>query len=402
MTHAPVRVLCLDIEGGFGGSSRSLWKGLRHVDRSLIEPEVWCRKEGPALARYHADNIAARVTPGMPAVSSLPKISRNVLVFGRFIFKDWFASKAFRDDLLRVLEQRFDLLHCNHESLFLLASWLRPRIRVPITFHIRTNLWNSLFARRQVRILSASADKLVFITENERRNFEGLLGAKVPGQIILNAAPLPEVSPDALEAFENDPRFKIACLSNFSWSRGIDRTVDLAEVLAANGRRDVLFLVAGNMQLPRSLPGDLGRIARRGGSLADYAASRGVAHMFEFLGHVDEPERVLASSDALIKPTREANPWGRDIIEALAMARPVITLGHWTGFVEPGETGILHRDFDPVRMAAEISALVDDREKSRAMGRNGQVRIAQMCDPRERAADLANFWQRVAVSACPT
>ncbi len=398
MTGAPLRVLCLDIEGGFGGSSRSLWEVLRHTDRSLIDAEVWCRKEGPAQARYQADRIPAKVMPGMPTVSALPRISRNLAVFGRFLLRDWRRSKSFRQELLAQLERRFDLLHCNHESLFFLAHWLHSRVSVPISCHIRTNLWRTPFARRQVRMLStATADRLVFITENERRAFEDHLGNPVSGQVILNAASVPEIPPEPLEAFANEPRFKIACLSNYSWNRGIDRMVDLAEALASQGRRDILFIVAGDMRLPRALPGALGQIARRGGTLSDYAVARGVADMFAFLGHVDNPERVLASSHALIKPTREANPWGRDIIEALACAKPVIAIGEWTEFVSPGETGILHSDFDPLKMATEIARLSEDREHACNLGRRGKERVAALCDPRDRAADLAEFWRAAAV-----
>ena len=393
MTQTPLRVLCLDIEGGYGGSSRSLWEALRHIDRTQIEPEVWCRKDGPAQARYGADGIPVRVTPGMPAASALPKLSRNLIVFGRYFARDWPLSRAFRTELVQALVERFDLLHCNHESLFGLMRWLRHRVSVPITCHIRTNLWRSPFARWQVRSLDAAADRSVFITENECKTFEGHLGHAAEGEVILNPATLPESEPVPFPQFVGEPRYRIACLSNYSWNRGIDRLVDLAEALAGQGRRDVMFLVAGDMTLPRALPGALGRVARSGGTLADYAAQRGVADMFAFLGHVDEPERVLASAHALIKPTREANPWGRDIIEALAAARPVFAVGHWTGFVSPGETGMLHGDFDAQAMATDIAALADDRARSCAMGKAGRARVAALCDPCARAADLAGFWR---------
>lgn len=398
MTETPLRVLCLDIEGGFGGSSRSLWEVLRNVDRSLIAAEVWCRKDGPAQARYQADQISAKVTTGMPTVSALPKISRNIAVLGRFLLRDWPRSKAFRSELLTQLEQRFDLLHCNHESLFALAYWLRSRISLPISCHIRTNLWCTPFARRQVRMLkSAVDDRLIFITENERWTFESHLGVPSLGRVILNAATIPETPPEPLVAFADDSRFKVACLSNFSWNRGTDRLVELAELLASQGQRDVLFVVAGDMRLPGTLPGALGKVARQGGTLSDYAAVRGVADMFCFLGHVDNPERVLASSHALIKPTRESNPWGRDVIEALACAKPVIATGKWNGFVIQDETGILHSEFVPQKMAAEIASLAANRARACDLGLRGREHVAELCNPMNRAADLAEFWRGAAL-----
>ena len=45
-------ILCLDIEGGFGGSSRSLFEALNYIDRDSVTPVVWCRKEGPLARGY--------------------------------------------------------------------------------------------------------------------------------------------------------------------------------------------------------------------------------------------------------------------------------------------------------------------------------------------------------------
>jgi glycosyltransferase involved in cell wall biosynthesis len=187
-------------------------------------------------------------------------------------------------------------------------------------------------------------------------------------------------------------------LSSYSWMRGLDRMVDVALALKARGRTDVLFVMAGDMALTGSLPGALGRLARVGGTLADYAARRGVAGMFRFLGHVTNPEAVLAACDALAKPTREANPWGRDIIEALAAGRPVLTVGHYDRFVETGATGVLQAEFDAWALAGAISALADDRAECARLGAEGRARVARLCDPAARAADLASVWRRAAAA----
>ena len=394
-----LRVLCLDIEGGFGGSSRSLFEALRHIDREKVAAEVCCRKAGPIMARYEKEKIPVRIVPEMPAISSLQKFSRNLFVYARFFLQDWRRSRKFRNELLEDLSEHFDLVHCNHEALFLLANWLRGRSGIPITFHIRTNLHDTVWARYQVGVIARTANRLVFITENERSRFQYLLGAEISGSVIYNPAPPPAADIEPFKFPEQESRYKIACLSNYSWNRGIDRLIDIAEALLERDQRNVFFVVAGNMSLPRSLPGQLGRIARSGGTLEDYAEARGVAGMFQFLGHVDEPERVLAATDALIKPTRENNPWGRDIIEALAMARPVITLGSWDRFVRNGETGILHDQFDAVAMAEDISTLAADRAHSASMGAAGRRRVAELCDPPSSAADLANIWRAAALNS---
>ena len=395
MAETPLRVLCLDIEGGHGGSSRSLLESIRHMDRARLAIEVWCRRDGAARARYADLGVACRITPTMPKVSALPRLSRNLYVHG-FLLRDLWRARGFLADLTVATDSRFDLVHCNHEALHPVARRLRRRSAIPLTMHIRTNLHDSLFARRQVRAIAGAVDHLVFITENERESFARLGGRPRAGSVIHNIATPPPPATTPHPDIPQDARFRVACLSNYSWGRGLDRLVDVAEALAAAGRRDVVFVVAGDMHLTRSLPGALGRTARQGGTLADYATARGVGELFLFLGHVAEPERVLVACDALAKPTREANPWGRDVIEALAAGRPVFSVGRYDRFVADGVTGILQPEFDAAALARRIAALADDRVAAAALGAAGQARVAALCDGPARAAELLALWRAVA------
>lgn len=397
MMSPPLRVLCLDIEGGFGGSSRSLFESLRHIDQEHIEPIVWCRKLGPIYERYDALDIECHVMPAMPRVTSLPPLSRNLAVFAIFL-RDWLASGEFRRAVLAE-SRRVNVVHFNHESLFFLARWLRGRSAVPTSMHIRTILRPSCFARWQERVIIDAVDELVFITENEREALERLAGRPSKGTVIHNiAVPADPVEPAS--AHPPGKGFTIACLSNYAWVRGIDRLIEIAEALSEAGRRDIHFLVAGEMTLSRSLPGDLGVVGRRGGTLADHAENRQVADMFDFLGHVSDPERVLAAADVLVKPTREANPWGRDIIEALAAGKPVLTCGRYNRFVEDGVTGVLQAEFDAREFARRIIELADSPDLVEAMSAAARARTAIECNGPARAADLVQVWQRLAGAKC--
>lgn len=393
----PLRVLCLDIEGGFGGSSRSLHESLSHMDRARVRPEVWCRRDGPVRARYEALGVTCRVVPGMPRFSPVIRLSRNLADLAAFM-RDFLAWRPQRAELLRAIRDNFDLVHFNHENLFLLARWLRARHAKPQTIHVRTEMYENAFGRWQCRILPEAADRLVFITENERARVEALRGAPVTnGAVIYNiASPASTVAPHP--AIPRDGRLKVAMISNFSLIRGSDRVVDIAAELAARGRRDILFVMAGDMKVREEIGGEFGRIVRAGGTLADHAAARGVDGMILFLGHVPEPETVLAGCDVLLKPTRENNPWGRDILEAMAAGKPVISVGSYDRFVETGQTGFLLRDYDTRETADILVSLDADRDLGRMLGEAARLRVARLCDGPVRAAELLRVWQDAAAA----
>lgn len=382
------RILCLDIEGGYGGSSRSLFESLRHMDRTGLDIEVWCARSGPIQARYADIGIVCRVMPDMPRWSALPRLSRNLVSKARYVL-NWRHGTTCRDALLTC---GADLIHYNHESLAGLASWLRTRSPTAASMHIRTQLSPSGFARAQVRQIAESVDGLVFITENERATFARYLGERsLPTHVVIYNIAGP-VTRTGAPIVTRDHRLVIACLSNFAWVRGTDRAVDLAVALKAIGRQDIRFLMAGNMTLPKSLPGALGQVARGGGDLQAYARFCGVEDSMVFLGYVSQPERVLAAADLLIKPTREANPWGRDILEALAAGRPVLSVGRYNVFVEDQITGILQTEFDADDLACRVAELADNRAEIIRMGERGVSRITALCDGASRAADLRSFW----------
>jgi glycosyltransferase involved in cell wall biosynthesis len=391
---APLRVLCLDIEGGYGGSSRSLFESLLHMDRNAVAPEVWCRRDGPARSWYAGIGVPCRIEPAMPRVSSLPRLSRNLRAYAEFA-RAFFHAKPFRARLAGE-GKRFDLVHFNHEGLFLLARWLRRHLDRALTMHIRTMLAPSAFARWQARVIARVADRCAFITENEQRRMSALAGATLPGAVINNIARAPNgvgCDPDVPQ----DGRLAVAVLSNYAWVRGVDRVVDIAERLAARGSRDVRFVVAGDMRLRGTLPGRLGQLAREHKTLADFARERDVGDYFLFLGHVDRPETVLAAAHALIKPSREDNPWGRDIIEALAAGRPVLAVGSYDRFVN-GETGHLLPEFDADRAAEVLLAWARDRALPARLGAAGARRVGELCNGPARAADLLGLWRNTVAS----
>lgn len=392
-----LRVLCLDIEGGFGGSSRSLYESIRHLDRDRVAPEVWCGRQGPIQARYAAIDVPCR-TVSWPRYSALPRLSRNILAWGRAELS-LIRSRTMLAELAAAVGERFDVVHLNHESLFLVGAWLRRRTGRALVQHLRTLVEPSLFAHWQARTMSSTSDRAVFITENEQDRWVALGLDPGLGGVTYNIVrrPTDEVAPHP--AIPVDSRFKIACVSNYAWVRGVDRLIDIASELRDRGREDILFVVAGDMRLKGSLPGALGRIAGRAGSLADYAAARGVGSMFVFPGHVAEPERILVACDAVARPSRNNDPWGRETLEALAAGKPVIAIGTYNRFVENRATGILLPRYDTSAFADGLLSLADNRKVCEKLGETGLQRIAELCDGGKRAEDLANTWIRASDAA---
>jgi glycosyltransferase involved in cell wall biosynthesis len=387
-----LNILCLDIEGGHGGSSRSLFESVNQLTKlNEIKITVWCKSSGEIHNKYHQIGVDTKIVPNMPKVRAVPRFSRNVLLLLVFV-KDWYKSKKFRNELLNNAK-KFDLIHCNHEGLYWLSFWIKKHIKVPLTLHKRTNPWPSIFSRLQTKIIDYSVDNVVFITENERENFIRLGGSNRRSDVIHNIVKNYKNTIKPLDCLSQERRFKVCVLANYSYMRGIDRLICIAKYFREIGHHNTVFVVAGDISLTCSLPGELGQVAKRGGSLSDYAEECGVKDMFIFLGHTSVPERVLSGCHALISPSRENNPWGRDVLEALSFGLPVIATGTYNKFVETGVTGFLFNEFNAQIFARCIIKMSQDRSLVSRIGKKGKSRVQKLCNASDCAQDLLKFWR---------
>lgn len=135
---------------------------------------------------------------------------------------------------------------------------------------------------------------------------------------------------------------------------------DLVEALALADRPDVVLACAG--EGPEA-PAIVGR-----------ARELGIEGRVRMLGYRRDVPALLRASIGLVLPSeREGLP--RSVMEAACLERPVLAtrIRGVDELVREGETGWLTEVGDVGALAAAIRALVDDPERSRAMGRAGRV-----------------------------
>jgi glycosyltransferase involved in cell wall biosynthesis len=83
---------------------------------------------------------------------------------------------------------------------------------------------------------------------------------------------------------------------------------------------------------------------------------------FVWLGPQPVPEKILYKGDLLVRSVRRAEPWGRDIIEAMTYGKLVIAHGSTETFIKNGVNGYLIPDFHPEEVAQRILTLIENPE----------------------------------------
>jgi glycosyltransferase involved in cell wall biosynthesis len=119
--------------------------------------------------------------------------------------------------------------------------------------------------------------------------------------------------------------------------------------------------------------------------LETLAARLGLTGRVSFLGHVPHPalEKVLAAAWVQAVPSRWVEPFGIVALEAMMRGTAVVATqeGGLAEIVRPAENGLLVPAGDVGRLAEALIALLQDRERAEAAGRNGrEVALSQFTE----------------------
>jgi glycosyltransferase involved in cell wall biosynthesis len=150
---------------------------------------------------------------------------------------------------------------------------------------------------------------------------------------------------------------------------GLDYLLDAADLLAAQGRDDIQFVLVGDgPELPR---------------LQARAAGLGLGEQVEFTGLVSSSRllgSILATADVCVSPD-EVNAMNdistmNKVLEYMALGKPVVQFELTEGRFSAGDSSLYAAPNDAASLAECIARLVDDDELRTTMGELGRQRLA--------------------------
>lgn len=142
----------------------------------------------------------------------------------------------------------------------------------------------------------------------------------------------------------------------------------LLDAIAHLGRRDVVAVLVGSHQGRH-------RYAR---DLEQQASRLGIADALRIVGQCDDMPAALCLADVVVHASTKPEAFGRVVIEAQAMARPVIAsdLGGPVETVRHNETGWRVTPGDPAALAVAIAMVLDlDPAERQALGERARASV---------------------------
>lgn len=419
---APLTVIYLQNGSGTGGAGFSLDVLLAHLDAGRFRSLVWTCNDGPMVRRW--EERGARVVvrrmhlfEGLDTHFVLGAIERDPARWRRWSLQTLTAARAAAalpgeiSFLRRLRAGHGVVVHVN--SIVALTAGLSARLLgLPVVWHVREILAQGFWARLARRIILHSASRIVAVSGAAAGPFQD---ADVPVRVVHNAVDL----------------------------RGFDPTIDGAPArhelglpldAPVVGFVGKLFPSKGAFDLLRAMPLVIGEIPgahclivggddhprplsaqptwksslRRGlgfGQAVDYprllrseADRLGLGGRVRFLGPRHDVPRLLSAMDVVALPSR-TEAFGRTIIEAMAMARPVVSVAieGILDLIRHDENGILIPPPPRVEdLAVVIVSLLKDRSRREALGRAARVSVVDRFSAERHARTIMAVYEELA------
>jgi glycosyltransferase involved in cell wall biosynthesis len=369
-----------------GGAPLSMIELASGLDRDRYSPSVVFSQGGPLVQMSEEAGVPTVVAPLSSALFYGAQTGlrvRNLLLFTLHY------RRTVREARAIIRELRPDVVHLN-TSVLLPVGAAAKKEGVPIVWHVREVPGNNPRLRRWLTgTIARSADRVIAISEH-------IATAYPPSsrlRVVHNAVDLKRFEIDvsaartALREELGIPRdvAVVAVIGSITRAKGHDVLIGAARRMSEQ-LPDVRFIVVGpqiGAVYARSWKGRIKRFLRipldESERIRRLAHSNGLANRFVYTGYRPDIPEILAASDALAFLPLYPEGFGRPLIEAMAVGRPVVAtdIGPSREIVG-ADTASLIPAGDVSATANALVTLLTDSQRRAKMGEAGKARVRHL------------------------
>jgi len=362
-------------DGTIGGSYYSLLYLVSGLDRARYDPLVGfyhknfvadlmreagietCILDLPRVPRWEANRLTKRM-------ANLAFLRRPINLLWQFAIPAWQYTRFLK-------RERIALVHLNnsvgHNHHWMLAAWLAA---VPCVTHERgiipdlNFLSRKLASRlRSIVCISSSVQQNLFRQGIGKRNSVMIFNGIDPDKV----RPVREPQTVREELGIVPERLVVGIVGNIAEWKGQATVIEAMAKLRERFPEIVCLLVGDNSPLDRDFADRLRARIRH----------LGLESHVIFTGYQRCVPDYVNIMSVVIHASIEPEPFGRVIVEAMALGKPVVgaRAGGVTEIMVDGETGLLFTPGDAEGLAESIGKLLDEPELARQMGIAGRSRV---------------------------
>jgi glycosyltransferase involved in cell wall biosynthesis len=292
-----------------------------------------------------------------------------------------------------------DVVHANSVRAGLIAMPAAAALRRPLVVHVRDCLPASAAAEAVRRVLAARADRLLCISRHVAEPFDGA-AAYSQVRVVDNPIDLVRFDPStetrrqARAALGYGPNELLVTLvgqiTPWKGQREAIRVIDTVRKIVAGVR---LLVIGAPKFVGRRVRYDNVAYMRQ---LKALVRDRGLQRHVSWLAEREDVPRLMRAADVTIVPSWE-EPFGRVVVEAMAMGTPVIatSVGGPAEVITSGIDGLLVDPHDHDAWVAALVQLLRSPERRGAIGGSAAQAVRARFGRERHAAQVVGFYREL-------
>ncbi|MFH2138505.1 MAG: glycosyltransferase family 4 protein [Candidatus Omnitrophota bacterium] len=374
------KILYISHTSEIAGAEKSLLCLLKGLDQKVFTPIVILTGNGPLVEQIKSMNIKTHLYP-------LANIKKKNLgtVFSYLKTLRW---------LIKVIKlEKISLIHCNMYISNQYAVIASLFTKVPLVCHIRNIItkpcyYNNFLFLTKTLIANSSATELSY--SKYLRNTQKSI-------VIYNSVSLDESYSTASAGsfrekygIEKDA-FLIGYVGQIKKAKGIHFLIKAMDLLVKQYSQ-VRLLIAGDISISKE--------SNCFSYLKELSKTLNLEQNIVFSGFINNTRELYSTMDILVLPS-EKEPFGRVLIEAMAVGKPVIGTcsGGAPEVVEDGVTGLLVPPGNPEALAKAISEMINNPARAKLFGQKGKERVEKLFNERTNTRQLERIYNQIIVTA---
>lgn len=275
--------------------------------------------------------------------------------------------------------------------------------RAPVMVHVRDCVPHNAIGRGIRLLVHAGAVRIIANSQYVARHFALTPAMLAKTRIVHNGVDLSQFDPNGLDAAHllalrvalgvpaGAPA--LAVVGQITPWKGQEEAVRALALVIRRHPAARLLVVGGLKFTQGSARYDNRAYADR---LRSLAQELGLEQHVLFAGERSDIPTIMALCDAVLVPSWE-EPFGRTVIEGMAMARPVIatTIGGPAEIITHGRNGLLVPPRDTEALAAAILRVLDDPVEARQLGRRARTHAERHFSAEAHATAILGVYAEV-------
>lgn len=299
--------------------------------------------------------------------------------------------------------ERPQVLHANSIRAGIILSLARAR-GVANVVHVRDCLPSSAPARATMRLIASSAHVIVANSRYTARSVRAL-APRAPVEVVYNAVDLGRWDPARVDRAgmraqlgeAGGRALVLGVVAQLTPWKGQDTAIEALALLREMGI-DAHLLLVGSAKFvdPATRFDNRAYVA----GMHALVERLGLRDRVSWLGERSDVPELMAAMDVLLLPSWE-EPFGRSVIEAMAMKIPVVAtnVGGPVEIVEQGSDGYLVPPREAERWAEAIRALAENPERRAQMGLAGRTKAERQFSLQAHVKAILGIYERAMVVA---